>query len=223
MGTFFVVGFSIAAMELAATLVSRSQSVTDHLDLALLSVPLIMSFFLLVGMRVSFAIPVDLDANWLFRLAPIQQIKESHAGVRKFLIGVIIIPLFVFAGLFYALIWDWPSVLLHVGYGVTLSLILMEVLFSQYPKIPFTCSYLPGTARIVIFWPFYVLGFKVFGYAAANLENWLLAATHRFLYFYAAAGSLMLILVYRNIRSAVDSIRFEEESEKAPIYLDLRS
>jgi hypothetical protein len=222
-GTFLVVGFSIAAMELATAIFSSHPSVASYLDNATLSIPLILSFFLLVGMRVSFAIPVDLEANWLFRLAPIQQIKRSHIGVRKFLISAIIIPLFVFAGLFYALIWNWEIVLLHVGYGATLSWILMELLFSRFPKIPFTCSYLPGAAKIVFLWPLYILAFRCFGYVAANLEIWLLSDTHRFLYFYGMAAALLLLLVGRNIKSAGDTIRFEEESEKGPIYLDLRS
>ncbi len=222
-GTFFVVGFSLAAMELATMMFGGPQSLTDHQDHALLSIPLILSFFLLVGMRVCFAIPVDLDANWLFRLAPMQRIKEYHAGVRRFLIGVIIIPLFALVGIFHAMIWDWQSVLLHIGYGIALSLLLLELLFLRFPKMPFTCSYLPGAARIVVFWPFYVLGFKLFGYAAANLEIWLLSATHRFLYFYGLAAALLLILINRNAKSAGAALRFEEESEKAPIYLDLRS
>jgi hypothetical protein len=150
------------------------------------------------------------------------QIKSNHEGVRKFLIGAIIVPLFVLVGLFYGLIWDWKFVLLHVGYGVMLSLILMELLFSQFPKIPFTCSYLPGAARIVVLWPLYILAFRCFGYAAANLEIWLLGNTHRFLYFYGPAAVLLLILVRRNIQSAASTIRFEEESGRAPTYLDLR-
>jgi hypothetical protein len=217
-GTFFVIGSALAGIELTTAMFGSRQS-----DAAILSIPLILSFFLLVGMRVCFAIPVDLDSNWLFRLAPIQQLKESHAGIRKLLIGMIIIPIFLVVGLFCVLVWDWEIVLLHVCYGITLSLILMELLFTQFPKVPFTCSYLPGAAKTVLFWPLYILAFKCYGYATAYLEAWLLGDISRFFYFYILAAVLLVILVRHNIKSAGATIRFEEMSEEAPTYLDLRS
>jgi hypothetical protein len=57
-GTFLIVGFSITAMELAKAAFSGHLSIASHLDDALLSIPLILSFFLLLGTRVSFSIPV---------------------------------------------------------------------------------------------------------------------------------------------------------------------
>jgi len=49
-----------------------------------------------------------------------------------------------------------------------------------------------------------------------------LSDAHRFFYLYAPAAVLLLILVRRNVQSADAAIRFEEESEKAPICLDLK-
>ncbi len=222
-GTFLAVGFIIAAVRLATATLSRDPSVFGHLNKDILSIPLILSFFLLVGMRVSFAIPVDLEANWLFRIAPIQRIRSGYKGVRKFLIGALIIPLFILAGLFSRLVLDWSIVLLHVCYGISLSLILIELLFYRFPKIPFTCSYLPGAAKIVILWPLYFLGFTSFAYAAANIEAWLLGHPSRFFYFYVPAAALWATLIYQNNKSSGAAIRFEEESKTAPVYLDLNN
>jgi hypothetical protein len=222
-GTYLAVGLSLAGMGLAAMLLNEDPSVIRHLDRTIVSVPLILSFFLLVGMRVIFASPVDLESNWVFRLAPIQGIRSTYAGVRKFLIVAVVIPLYTFAGLFYGWFWAWSTALLHVCFGITMSLLLMEVLFHQFPKIPFTCSYLPGAARIVVRSPLYYVAFSGFGYAAANLEIWMGKAPHRFVYFYLAAAALFFILFRFKARAAGDKIRFEEESEEAPVYLDLRS
>ncbi len=221
LGTFFVVGFAIAALELATAIFGGDRVLTGRL--AILSIPLVLSFFLLVGMRVSFAIPAELEANWLFRIAPIQRIRGSHKGLRRFMIFVIIIPLFVIVGLLYGLFWNWQEVLLHLAYCVTLSLILMELLFARFPKIPFTCSYVSGKAQIVILWPFYVLGFQCFGYAAASLEIWLRHDSYRYLLFYVISAALLLILAQHNRRSGGRGMRFEELPDRSPIYLDLKN
>ena len=99
----------------------------------------------------------------------------------------------------------------------------MELLFFRFPKIPFTCSYLPGGAQIAVLWPVYVLGFGFFKFVAVNLGIWLQGGIRRVLYFYIVAAVLLLILIRRNIQPADEAIRFEETSEKALILLDLKN
>jgi hypothetical protein len=216
-GTYLAIGLSIASMGLAG------HFIIGDVDRAILSTPLILSFFLLVGMRVIFAIPVDLDSNWLFRLAPIQQAGVAYTGVRRFLIFAIIVPIYILAGLLYQLLWSWDVVAFHVFYGVTLSLLLMQLLFYRFPKIPFTCSYLPGPARSIFLYPFYYFAFTGFAYAAAYLEIWLADEPQRFLYFYACVALLALLLIRRSADPGKDKILFEEQSKVAPVYLDLKN
>jgi len=215
-GTYLAVGLSIAGTGLTG------KFIIGNSDTAILSTPLILSFFLLVGMRGIFAIPVDLDSNWLFRLAPIERAGSAHAGVGRFLIFAIIVPVYVLAGLLYRLFWSWDAAVLHVCFGVTLSLLLMQLLFYRFSKIPFTCSYFPGPSRSIFIYPFYFLGFASFAYGAAHLEVWLAYDCHRFLYFYGLAA-LASLLMRRTADPDEGKIRFEEKSEVAPICLDLRS
>ena len=224
-GVFLAMGISaaiIAAMELMSAVQGKNPSMAGRLDEALLLGPRLLAFFLLVGMRACFAVPVDLDANWLFRLSPKQQIRSQRRGVRKYLIGGLILPLFILSGLFYLMIWDWHRVLLHLCYGVTLSLILMELLFIRFEKIPFTCSYLPGDASRVFLWPLYGLGFACYVFASTTLEIWLSGDIHRLIYFYAIIGALWLVFLLRNPLSADGMVYFEEESASDPIYLNMR-
>jgi hypothetical protein len=222
-GVFVAIGISIAAMQLISAVHGKNPSMAGGLDEALSLVPRLLAFFLLVGMRVCFAIPVDLDANWLFRLCPKQRIKAQHRGVRKFLVGGLILPLFVLSGLFYLMIWDWHRVLLHLCYGVMLSLVLMELLFLRFEKVPFTCSYLPGDASRVFLWPLYGLSFAFYLFASTTLEALLLGDIHRLMYFYAIIGTLWLVLLCRNLLLADGMVYFEEESASDPVYLNLRS
>jgi hypothetical protein len=216
-GTYLAIGISIAGMGLAGHFILGS------LNRAILSAPLILTFFLLVGMRMLFAIPVDLDSNWLFRLAPIQQAGSAHGGVRRFLLFSVIVPIYFLAGLLYRLFWSWDVVVLLVGFGVTLSLLLMQLVLYRFPKIPFTCSYLPGPARSIFLYPFYYLGFTSFAYAAAYLELWLIYEPYRFLYFYGLAAGMIFALGRRVADPEKDKVLFEEQSRVAPVYLDLKS
>ncbi len=222
-GTFLAVGVAIAAIGLATVVVSSERAVISQLDSVLLSIPLILTFFLLVGMRVIFAIPVELEANWLFQIAPMRRIKSSRSGVRKYLISMVILPVYCFAGLLYALVWSWGIVWLHVCFGIIVSCVLMELLLLRFPKIPFTCSYLSGTGRIVLMFPLYFLGFSCFAFGLANLGSWLAGHMYETVWFYGIAGSALLLLLRYNNKSAATSIRFEETSEDAPILLDLKS
>jgi len=225
MGVFLAIGISaaiIAALELMSAVHGKNPSMAVRLDEALLLGPRLLAFFLLVGMRVCFAVPVDLDANWLFRLCPKLQIKGYQRGVREFMMGGLILPLFMFSGLFYLMIWDWHTVLLHLCYGVTLSLILMELLFMRFEKIPFTCSYLPGDSSRVFLWPLYGLSFACYVFASTTLEIWLLGDIHRLTCFYAIFVALWLSFLLRNLVLADRMVYFEEESASAPVYLDMR-
>jgi hypothetical protein len=222
MESFFAVGISIAGAGLVTAAFVSNSGIVLQLDKAILSPPLVLSFFLLVAARVGFDVPVDLNANWLFQLAPRPRANPNHAGIRKFLICSMILPLFLSLGILYALIWDWRTIVLHVCFGITLSLLLIELLLFGFAKIPFTCSYLPKAATRVFVWPFYLLGFGCYGYAAASLESWLLADIHRFLYFEALAIAVLVFLASYHVFWDTPFLRFEEESQTAPVYLDLR-
>ena len=223
LGFFLAIGISISAMVLIGALHITKPSEIAQRDEMLLLAPRLLALILLAGMKVSFAIPVDLEANWLFRLSPIQQIKRQLRGVRIFVLGVFILPLFLVSGLLYLSIWGWERVLLHSCYALALTMIVMEFFLRRFSKIPFTCSYLPGGAQRVLFWPLYMISFAIYLLAATKLETWLMEDIHRLFYFYAMAGAVWLVLLCRNLLLAEGTVYFEEESASDPTYLDMRS
>jgi len=141
---------------------------------ALLSIPLVLSFFALSGMRVIFPIPAELRANWIFQLTENERRRECLAGVRKSMVVWAIVPLFALLWPVSAFLWGWRVASLELLFALTLSLILMELLLLRFFKIPFTCSYLPGKANITLTGFFYWLAFSTYAYTMASLEAWLL-------------------------------------------------
>src|ERR1019366_5462555 len=105
---------------------------------ALLAIPLIVSFFLLSGMRVIFTIPVELRANWVFQFAEDESRAQFLQGAKK----AMIVPVsMILAALFpiFSALWGWRPAFMNLIFSMVMSLILLELLFLNFRKIPFTC------------------------------------------------------------------------------------
>lgn len=140
----------------------------------LLAIPLILGFFLLIGLRGIVQIPSALEANWVFQLTEAEHKRHYFSALRKVILFRALTPLFLSFWVIYAFLWSPHAALLHCLYGLTASVVLMEILFLKQRKIPFACSYLPGQERIQLFWLAYVIAFLVYIVVLINLEIFLL-------------------------------------------------
>jgi hypothetical protein len=192
-------------------------------SLSLNSVPLILSFFLLSGMRFVFTLPAELRANWVFQLSEADGRRECLSGVRKamFLIGVL--PIFASLLPVYIFLWGWAAAVFHTFFDVALSLLLIELLLLKFHKIPFTCSYLPGKANITALWFVYWLGFATYAYSMASLEAWILQSGIRMVCFYVLCTLAVASAVYYRNRRLDEGFNlvFEDEMEPVVRTLDL--
>lgn len=217
------VGFALVFKGLVTTFarIKRLDPATD----ALLSIPLLLSFFTLSGMRFIFSIPSDLPANWVFQMTENANRKACLAGVRKAMFAMVVAPLFVSLLPFYILLWDVQRALLQTVFGVTLSAILVEVLLLNFQKIPFTCTFLPGKANITMFGFLYFLAFTTYAYTMAALESWLLVNPLRMAVFVAVAAPVLwrLIAFRHQLVDEGTGFIFEDKTEPAVQTLDLSS
>jgi hypothetical protein len=167
---------------------------------ALLAAPLILSFFLLIGIRGVSKIPSVIEANWIFRLTEDRGKHHYFSSVRKVILFRALIPLFFLLYIFYTYLWDPVTAFYHCAYGCAASVVLMEVLFLKQQKIPFTCSYLPGQERIQLFWLAYILAFLGYVFILTDVEAALLLRPAAFLYFFGAVLVLLTgIRVYLHL------------------------
>ncbi|HLY16150.1 MAG TPA: hypothetical protein VKR61_02945 [Bryobacteraceae bacterium] len=164
----------------------------------LLPAPLILSFFILCGMRHVFAVPAELRANWVFQVSDRGEARRCLAGVRKAMIVFGVVPLFVLLLPLHLLFWGWQAALLHMLFGTVISLLLVDILLSNFEKFPFTCSYLPGKANLKVSWPIYLFGFTTYISACLALEYWMFQHPMRFLWLAAVAAVVRgALAVYR--------------------------
>ncbi len=217
------VGFALVLQGLVGAYSRSTGLVIGKPSPALLSIPLILSFFVLSGMRVIFPIPSDLRANWAFRLSEADGRPECLAGVRKAMLVFGVLPLLGALLPVYAFLWGWPTAIFHTFFDLVLSLLLVEVLLFRFYKIPFTCSYLPGQAQLTTRWVFYWMGFAIYAYTMANLELWFLRESIRMALFYlAAAAAIAAVTVYRNrVFREEFALIFEEKPEPVVYTLNI--
>lgn len=196
-----------------------SLSALSVINKTLLSVPLILSFFLLVGLRAVINIPVSLEANWIFKITERRDKRNYFSGFRKGIFFFTLVPMFLLLFVFYLFLWGWQDSLLHCLYGLVISYLMMEVYYINYYKIPFTCSYLPGKAKMHVLWIVYLLSFLVFVFFVSTIEYELWKKPSRFLIFYGVVfGLFILIKIYQNyFLYKKAEIIYEEELEPVMI------
>ena len=54
------------------------------------------------------------------------------------------------------------TALFHLAYGITTSVLLIEVVFLGFRKVPFTCAHLPGKVNLTFLGVIYIFGFSAY-------------------------------------------------------------
>lgn len=177
--------------------------------------PLIFAALIQTGMRSLFAIPVEITANWAFRLGEPLRLSQALAGASAALIVCGVVPPVVLAFASASWLWGIPVGIRHAVFCGTLAVLLVQILMRGIDKIPFTCRYTPGAASIGRLWPFYLTGFSIFTYGMARREAELLHQPQRFLIVVSLLGACAAVLWWLRLRRTRElaSLRFEEEPE----------
>ena len=223
LGAYAGVGLALTLVGIASTILRSTEVGIEPYDPALLSIPLVMTFFILCGLRFIFTVPAELNANWIFRSVPDASPQEVLSGVRKVMwtLGVVPLPAALFP--FYAALWGVETSLLHLIFVFTLAGILAEILLVRFQKVPFTCSYLPGKANLKLYWFPYVASFLFYVSGMASIERILLEHPVRFVFFYATAFFALCYLKVRQWKLPPSQrvVIFEEQAEPAVRSLNL--
>ena len=182
------------------------------------SVPMIASTIVLMGFwvmgaRVVFNLPLDLRANWIFRVMPFRAGPGCLKGRRRALLAISVAPALAIAAALVLPLWPWRPAVEHLALLAFFGVFLAEFSLSGVQKIPFACSYLPGKSHINItflLWLYLVLA-GVLGAAAGEIQA--LANPASIFTILAIIGGAALFAVIRNNRLARPDqaeLRYEE-------------
>ena len=211
------VGLAFVLQSLLGALSRSGPGTLNRPGIALLSIPLILSFFVLSGMRYIFTIPSDLKSNWVFQLSAQDDPAQLLSGARKAMFVFGIVPLYALLFPAYLFLWGPATALFHAFFGLILALILIECLLLDFRKVPFTCSYLPGKANITTHWIFYWMMFTTYAYSMAALEFWILRSSSRMAAGYVLAALAMAVVIVFRHRQHENTLSFIIEDEPEPI------
>jgi hypothetical protein len=185
--------------------------------LTMLSMPLVLQFFLLVGIRVIVAVPSEPKARWIFRACEPAQRGVAVSATGDLMTRLVVVPTSAFALLQGLVFWGPWAAFSHAAFCFACGRLLTEILLARTPKLPFACTYYPGTSRVFVLWPLYVTLFFFYSVALAALDGYLMTAPARLAIFSGiVTAATVLMAAYRHHRLAgMTGLRFEEEEPGA--------
>ncbi len=186
----------------------------------LVAQPYVLLFLALVGMRVVFAFPAELPANWAFRFHAAASIERYLQGTRKVVWATGPIPLIVVTVFGVFMLWGLRAAVTHGAVLALAAWISIEAALWGFWKIPFTCSYVAGRAHVIILWTFCAVGMLAYASLIASVELWALENGWRLIAL--ATPALALAMVWRPYWSALAAASggpMFEEPEDTRVYL----
>lgn len=198
----------------------------DRANVPLMVASLVLLAFAVIGVRAAFSLPLELGANWIFRVTTADAPASYFSAVRKTLLALSAVPVWIAAAAAFLLIWPIDQALEHVAMMTALGILLVEISLYRFRKIPFTCSYLPGKANLNVRLGVYAALFLFAADRGVALEYWAIEHTSAFLVLFAILLWAAMWARRRTLRFAEargNRIQFEETPPAAIFALDLRS
>ena len=168
---------------------------------------IMMMVLAVVGTRVAFAMPLDLRANWIFRVIGVGSGLESLAASRRALLLLSVGPVWLATAAVCLGVWPGRQNAGHLIVLGLLGMIVADICLLRFGKIPFTCSWLPGKSRVNIT-VLGALGLFWGGANAALLERHALRESGS-----VAVMLLLLIVVWVCIRGTALALMKQEKPE----------
>jgi hypothetical protein len=146
LGITIVVGYAKATM-------GGFGSTGGIISSSLLFASILMMILSVLGLRVVASFPISLPANWIIRMTQIRSAPDYQKAVRFSWQVLGVLPVLLIIACFLLAASPWRPAIGHLAVLLCLGVLLIELCLYTFPKIPFTCSYLPGKGRIhFVFW-----------------------------------------------------------------------
>lgn len=227
LGTGFAATVFLLKSPLARQITNMTVTTPGHEHLApLLAASIVLMSFWTLGTRVVFSLPLDLPANWIFRMTPVRAGSDYVKAMRLSLWMLSVAPAWLISAVAFLALWPLRPALEHLVllafYGITLA----ELCLIGSQKIPFTCSWMPGKSKFhLAFWLSILFILEII-IQIADLERRALES----LVLYAIAVSILgvsaVFALWRSLRFAnaeTEVLQFQEVPPWQLTSLDLSS
>jgi hypothetical protein len=183
LATYFGMAIAVGVLKLLPPLLSlRGTLVLDAPRSYTISVPLVLMFFAVFGLRAAFTIPTELDANWVFRLVQ-PTVRESVRASRWLIVLLGIVPISLAWLLFTLAMWPVQTALGASALVVMTGLVLTELALSNWTKVPFASAHEPATETLKSRAAWYTTALLMYQFILSELQfralqSWTTTTTH---------------------------------------------
>ncbi|MBV9156008.1 MAG: beta-lactamase family protein [Acidobacteriaceae bacterium] len=215
---YLAIGFSATVFLLKSPLakqITRMMVIRpwhEH-SVPLLAASIILMSFWIVGIRAVFSLPLDLRANWIFRVTPVRSGSDCVKAMRLSLWMLSLVPAWLTAAVVLLALWPWRPAMEHLVLLALFGITLAEFCLIGTQKIPFTCSWLPGKSKFHIAFWFCILFILEIVLQVADLERRVLDNTTLYAIAVTVLSASAVFAIWRRSRSSeqeIERLQFEE-------------
>jgi hypothetical protein len=200
----------------------RGTIAVHHPQTSLLAVPLVTLFFVTLGLRAAFAIPSDIDANWIFRLSRPRVISAVDATVLSLLLlSAVPIATISFGG-GLALGWHFHDIAVITALDVLCGIVLAEWFLRDFRAVPFTCTRGGDAESLKSGWLAQILPLILFSFVNAAVQMRVLRSTPAAVWYgLTALASWSVLQLRRRYVTRHADLQFDAAPPDAMARLDL--
>jgi hypothetical protein len=157
---------------ISVALVTRDGSIAELRTprTVVLWIPIVLGYWVVVGLRASFVLPTELKAAWAFRVHSQLPSASYWSGVRAAMFAFAIGPALLVDALVVGPLLGWRVATVHaliVTLAITITAQFASLLVES---VPFTRAYPPGHAKLKTRWQLYLLGMWAIAYVPVRME-----------------------------------------------------
>jgi hypothetical protein len=210
----FYLGLGVScAVGYANAYLGGFRSAGTTISVSFLLVTIVTTILTVFSLRVVASLPITLSANWIIRITQIRPARDYQKAVRMSWLALGLAPPLPLMAAILVAAYPWAPALGHFLVMLCLGILLVELCLYTFPKIPFTCSYLPGKAQIdFVFWACLMLIFRLLNEGAeieSRMLRHFLSCTGLILIAAIGAGAMRWLSESR--ASSTEDLLFEEE------------
>ena len=175
LATYLGLGVALAGTRLLSAKVRGRPLPLDEPFDYLLAIPLLLTFFLVLGARAAFSVPAELGANWIFRLAGPRDAAAHAPATKLACVAIAVAPISGLVLLAGGWLWG-PGVAAQVAMMHAASGALLVVLaLAGFAAVPFTRAHALSASSLKVAAPLGVIAVHLYAFRLDDLQRLALA------------------------------------------------
>ena len=163
-------GLVLASQALMAAFEEGKSARDAALTADALSIPYVLTFLIILGLRVVFEIPAELRANWIFQLMLDAERQECEPLARKVMLAAVLPWVLGIALPIYAYLEGWRVASLHTLLVLSWAVLLMNISLIRFRKMPFTCGIPVFKQHSIVILIAFCFGYLIYVGSTAEFE-----------------------------------------------------